>query len=151
MKQIKKLLALLLCLCMVWSAISVGAVSDIEIQADMELGTRYPVTLSSGNKAYFSFTPETDGKYYFTSVSHSDTFGVLYNSNMEALFSDDDSGENTNFSITYDFSAGTTYILSAAFLSSSVEGSFEVYINEVPVVSSIVFNDISLIKEKTSF
>lgn len=151
MKQIKKLLALLLCLCMVWSAISVGAVSDIEIQADMELGTRYLVTLSSGNKAYFSFTPETDGKYYFTSVSHSDTFGVLYNSNMEALFSDDDSGENNNFSITYDFSAGTTYILSAAFLSNSVEGSFEVYINEVPVVSSIVFNDISLIKEMDGY
>ena len=92
MKQIKKLLALLLCLCMVWSAISVGAVSDIEIQADMELGTRYPVTLSSGSKAYFSFTPETDGKYYFTSVSYSDTVGVLYDSNIETVLYDDDSG-----------------------------------------------------------
>ena len=60
---------------------------------------------------YFSFRPTTDATYTFTTSGSLDTYAVLYNREYEKLTSDDDSGTDKNFSISYRLSAGKTYYL----------------------------------------
>ena len=80
---------------------------------------------------YFYFTPETDGTYIFYSISDSDTFGYLLNSEGTTLKSDDESGDGSNFEIEYALTGGETYILKCKYYSSSRTGSFDVKIVEV--------------------
>lgn len=93
----------------------------------------------SGERAYFKFIPEEDGTYSFYSSSSNDTYGYLYDANMQELASNDDDGNGNNFLITYDFIAGETYILCARYLDSEQTGSFNVTL-EASNVTSIEFN-----------
>ena len=69
----------------------------------------------SGEETYFAFTPSRSGYYSFKTESESylDTYGRLYDSNLDVLYSDDDSGGNGNFLLEYKLDANKTYFISA--------------------------------------
>ena len=86
---------------------------------------------NEGDCKYFKFTPEKDGTLKIYSTGTYDTYGYLYDSNMGLLSSNDDDGEDSNFSITYDVTAGKTYVIGCKMYSSSV-GSFDLVVNFEP-------------------
>jgi|GEM_PF-467170 len=86
---------------------------------------------NEGDYKYFKFTPEKDGTIKIYSTGTYDTYGYLYDSNMGLLSSNDDDGEDSNFSITYDVTAGKTYVIGCKMYSSSI-GSFDLVVNFEP-------------------
>ena len=61
--------------------------------------------------ALVKFVPEVSGIYSFGSISdgYNNTYGYLYDADMNFLESDDDSGNDLNFRIDYWLNAGETY------------------------------------------
>lgn len=88
------------------------------------------VISSPGATAFFTFVPSESGKYIFESLSETDTYGVLYDEEMNLLASDDESGEGNNFRIYYDCIAGTEYIIGARYYSTFNTGSFTVKVSK---------------------
>ena len=97
-----------------------------------------PVTLSAGSKtysvslsnpgsaAYYAFTPTETDTYVFESVNTTgDTVGYLYDASGNQLTTNDDGGESTNFKISYELTAGTTYYYKAKWYSTSTTGSIK--------------------------
>ena len=82
------------------------------------------VSVDSGKKYYASFTPIQNGTITFYSTGSKDTLGYLYNSEMSLLRNDDDSGEGSNFSFTYDVEAGKEYIVACGLYSGSGDLTF---------------------------
>ncbi|MCD8015542.1 MAG: Ig-like domain-containing protein [Lachnospiraceae bacterium] len=85
------------------------------------------VIANSGDYMYYKITPTESGTYTFYTLSDYDTYGYLYDSNLNLLTSDDDSGTDCNFKITYDLTAGATYYLAVRYYSSYDVGVFTVY------------------------
>ena len=85
----------------------------------MTVGERSHAKVSGGSLTYFSFMPETTCSYTFSSRSVSDTYGYLYDSEMNELTYNDNGNVNNNFSITYQLTAGETYILGVRFYQQS--------------------------------
>ena len=91
------------------------------------LNTDTTVTIENrGETVQFYFTPAETATYVFYSISDFDTFGLIYDEDFNVLVENDDSEEDWNFEIRYVLEAGTTYVLGAKFLSSSITGSFTV-------------------------
>ena len=66
---------------------------------------------SEGSEKFFKFTPSRSGQYTFSSSGDSDTTGCFYYDYPGWYVEDDDSGENLNFSVTYDLIKGRDYYL----------------------------------------
>ena len=77
----------------------------------------------AGGYKYFSFTPSQSGKYVFESTGDKDTIIAVYSSSGTEITSNDDGGDNRNFKLSYQFNAGTTYIIKVKLYSSNT-GSF---------------------------
>lgn len=76
-----------------------------------------------GTMGYFKFTPSESGTYVFQSTNSSgDTYGYLYNSSGSQLTSNDDSGDGSNFKISYYLTGGTTYYYGVKWYGSSTTG-----------------------------
>ncbi len=87
---------------------------------------------SSGGAKYFKFVPTQSGTYKFYSTNYnSDPYGALLNASGTTLKTDDDSGTDYNFSITYDCTANTTYYIKAYLYSSSSTGSYTLNVETV--------------------
>ena len=84
---------------------------------------------TGGEYKYFKFTPNKNGTLNFYSVGSYDTYGYLYDSEMNELTHNDNSSEDSNFNINYDVIGGQTYILACRMYSSDEIGSFNVVIN----------------------
>ncbi len=65
----------------------------------------------SGNYVYYKFTPSVTGTYYFYVESSYDTYGALYNAEGKSLKTNDDDGQNSNYLISYNCTAGQTYYI----------------------------------------
>ncbi|MBQ6348862.1 MAG: leucine-rich repeat protein [Clostridia bacterium] len=113
----------------------------IKVQADLkeELNIT-PISLNgstkatiaeAGHMAYFSYTPEQTGYYAFSSSANSDTFGHLYDDRLREIATDDDSGEDENFKVMRQLTAGATYYFGARYLNSGDTGSFDVLLERV--------------------
>jgi hypothetical protein len=79
----------------------------------------------------FVFIPEISGEYSFIGLGNDsqDTYARILDSEENELITNDQSGGNNQFKITYEMEAGKTYILRACFYSSSVIGTFPVALN----------------------
>ena len=66
-----------------------------------------------GDYAYFKFVPEQDMTIDFTSLSDSDTYGYLYDADMNLLTYHEN--RRGSFDIVYDVTAGNTYYLCAYY------------------------------------
>ncbi len=62
-----------------------------------------------GQKAYFAFTPKESGKYIFSSLGYNGVAGAIYDADMNELATDNDG--DGRLSVSYEMTAGTTYIL----------------------------------------
>ena len=97
---------------MVITEIQLNVLTDVNIETE-------------GDIAYFIFIPEVDGIYYFYSDSDSDTYGYLYDLEMNLLSSCDDYEDN-NFVVEYELIAGQKYYIAASYYSSNCIGSFRI-------------------------
>ncbi len=97
------------------------------------------VTVNNDNiEAIYIFVPEKDGLYSFYSYdSNIDTYGYIYDSNMNELASDDDGGDGSNFNVQYALVAGEIYYLKSRPYSDSSTGSYRVEITRVLSISKL--------------
>ena len=88
-----------------------------------------------------AFTPEEDGAYSFYSTGYEDTYGYLYDQSGVEITSNDDGGENTNFRISYQLMANTTYYWGVRYYSNSNSGhisvTLEKFVTTVPKVEVV--------------
>lgn len=94
-------------------------------------GSKTISIVSKSNSAqpshYYAFVPLVSGTVsVYSSGGLSDTYGYLYDSNKKQLASDDDSGDGSNFKLTYSVTAGTLYYVRPCGYNSS--GSTTVYV-----------------------
>ena len=83
---------------------------------------------NSSNYRYYAFVPLVTGSVTIYSSSSSDTYGYLFNSSKSQLTSNDDGGSGSNFSITYNVTAGKLYYIVACAYSSSSSCTGTIYI-----------------------
>ncbi|MBQ7714681.1 MAG: Ig-like domain-containing protein [Clostridia bacterium] len=140
----KKLLSIILCLAMLSSfasllPVNVGA--DPAEYQKINAGEIVTVTLEGDPAiAYLKFVPEEDGAYTVYSLADADSYGYIYDENMNELMCDDDSGDAGNFSMTLGMSAGTVYYIGARYYSYD-PGSFRVAVKKEPPVEGIQFSE----------
>ena len=93
---------------------------------------------SISNSHYYAFVPLTSGNVTIYSTGSFDSEGYLCNSSKNAITSNDNGGENYNFSITYNVTAGTLYYIRPVGYSSS--GTTTVHIEmTMPADGGIVY------------
>ncbi|MBR0447466.1 MAG: leucine-rich repeat protein, partial [Clostridia bacterium] len=110
------------------------------------LDTEYTAVIEKYDElAYFQFIPEVSGTYNFVSHADFDTYGHLYNAEMEEIARDDDSGENSNFSVAAPLIAGETYYFGARRYNREPD-SFTVTLSKMPGVTNIVVDPVSMIE-----
>lgn len=80
------------------------------------------VKLIGTNESVYKFIPLVSGNVSITTIGEIDTLGTLYQGNI-CLKQDDDSGDNGNFLIVYNVTAGEVYDIHVRGFSSSVNGS----------------------------
>lgn len=88
------------------------------IKGIVTAGEPLQVVLSDSYK-YYTFVPDKTGTYSFYSASSLDTYGELRDASGKRIDSDDDSGDKSNFKISYSCTAGTTYYIGIRAYSSS--------------------------------
>ena len=95
----------------------------------IELDVETIATIANADETVlFLFTPTVTAEYRFFSSTHYDTYGYLYDIEMNELDYNDDGGEEVNFHIAYTLEAGTTYVLGVRFCDSDFTGQFPIRI-----------------------
>lgn len=94
----------------------------------------YVIPKNNGSKKYYGFVPSVSGTIKIYSSGSLDTYGFLYDGNKALLATDDDSGTDRNFSITYTVKAGELYYISPTGYSSS--GTTTIYISGQKVIGA---------------
>ncbi|MDT3698788.1 MAG: PPC domain-containing protein [Thermincola sp.] len=85
-------------------------------------------SFSSGDVDYFKFYAEATGTYTIYSYGQTDTYGVLFDGSQNFLWDDDDSGDNLNFSITYNLTKDQLYYIKV-FHATGGTGSYGILID----------------------
>ena len=106
----------------------------------LDLGQTVQAHVSADNYDWFSFVPEEDGYYYFTSNADRDTYGYLFDAEFHCLQANDDGGESNNFLIRYILEAGKQYYFAAAYYSASDTGTFDVVLDHCPKPTSVTLD-----------
>jgi uncharacterized repeat protein (TIGR02543 family) len=86
----------------------------------INVGSSTTVTLNGTTVIYYAFVPLVSGSITVYSSGSYDTYGLLYNSSLTSLITDDDGGNNSNFSYTYNVTAGTLYYIGIRAYYSSI-------------------------------
>lgn len=84
---------------------------------------------------YYAFVPNADTGYRIMSESNEDTCMDLFDANGNLIASDDDSGDGTNFLLTFNFTANETYYIYVRYYSSSLVGTIDFKVSERYYVS----------------
>lgn len=71
----------------------------------------------------YQFIPEVSGTYRFYSIASGDTYGYLYDEKQNLLCSDNDGGEEFDFSMKAALEAGKTYYLSVGYFMEEETGT----------------------------
>ena len=74
---------------------------------------------------YYAFIPNTSTEYRIMSESDEDVCVDLFDANGNLIASDDDSGDGTNFLLTFNFTANETYYIYVRYYSSSLVGTID--------------------------
>ena len=91
------------------------------------------ISFAKGYK-YYSFTPSVTAKYQLESTGSTDTQVYIYNTSGTELTRNDDSGDNRNFLLTYQFTAGTKYYVKVKLYNNNT-GSISFTVKRVYTVS----------------
>ena len=98
--------------------------------------TKTSVINNADERYTYKITPSKSGYYAFWSEGSADTKASLCNSQMEELTYNDDSGDSSNFRITWELEAGETYYLHTRFYGIDT-GSFPVSMAEITRVTGL--------------
>ena len=143
----KKVLCILLAALFLCAALPL-TVSAAEVSSDttgedypvLTLDVPYTVNITTPNEEpMFAFTPEESGVYLFYSDDYYDTFGNLYDENMNHLAKNDDGYNGYNFLIRYTLEAGKTYYL-RVFVYNDETGSFPVIVKKGTTATGMVLS-----------
>ncbi|MBP3441591.1 MAG: InlB B-repeat-containing protein [Clostridia bacterium] len=93
------------------------------------------VISTGGEKKYYTFTPTESGTYVIYSTGSSDTKVYLYNSSGSEITSNDDGGEDRNFRLQYNLTAGTKYRIGVGYYNSSATGTIPFKFGKVYTVT----------------
>ena len=112
-----------------------NSIDGASIEAAIVSGTTYTARIDyAKDQDYFRFVAPTSGMYSFRSVTagidYIDMLGTLYNADGTLLASDDDSGGNLQFSMSYDLTAGNTYYIEVEAYSSGNTGYYDLLVTE---------------------
>ena len=105
--------------------------------------------LTGGVYKYFKIVPTANTTVTFYSTGSSDTYGYVYDANLNELATNDDGGDEHNFKISYNLQSGTTYYLACKHYDSASTGSFTVTLSGQAQQKSITGCTITL--GKTSY
>lgn len=114
MKKLTKLLAVVLVMVMLVSALPMVSVSAAEAYTVLELDTPTEVSVAKDEPSFLSFTPQIEGWYRFYSESAVDPYISVYDEDdNEIAYGDDEYGEddNLNFSIKVYLEADCHYLI----------------------------------------
>ena len=90
--------------------------------SDISVGASAYVSFSSGGAKYFRFIPNVSDTYRFYSTGYSDDPYIEFlDANGNALATNDDGGDDLNFSLSYECTAGTTYYIKARNCGSDAD------------------------------
>ena len=78
--------------------------------------------VGSGETLSFTICPTESGYWSFTSMSHGDSYAILYDQYGNWLTDNDQGGYESNFKIYYYLEAGESYTLNVSWWSSYSEG-----------------------------
>lgn len=93
---------------------------------NIEIGKQYETTVESGKDIQkYQFTPEKTGTYHFYSTGNEDTYGYVYDANEQLIASDNDSGDDLNFSIDLNLEAGQEYYFEAGYFMDGQAGTIQ--------------------------
>lgn len=139
-KTLKRTLSLVLTVLMVTALFTVAPLSVGAAETDAEAVGAEPVIVpgqtvnaeitTDGEIAYIKFVPTKDMKIIVYSSSNEDTYGYFYDSQKNELDYNDDGGDNSNFKLTENVTANTTYYIGAKFYSDSETGTIPVTLIE---------------------
>ena len=115
--KLKRAVALLMALCMMMGLVPVAAfATEREEHPIIERDTFVTVNIENGGDiAYFRFAPEHTESYTFYSVGDYDTFGHLYDSEMNLLKGNDVGGSDDKFPSPMTWKPGKTISLLPVF------------------------------------
>ncbi len=97
----------------------------------LEASVNTDMLTDTSKDVLYRFVPETTGKYEFYSVESGDTYGCIYDAEQNVLYSDNDGGEELNFSITAELKANTEYYLGVSYFEIGAEGEIAWKIEKV--------------------
>ena len=105
------------------------------------LGQEYQATIEIPDlyNVYYTFIPSETRTYAFKSSGNYDTVGYIYDSSMNLLATDDNGGENKNFTVSCALQAGEKYILAAGMFQNV--GSFTVKLDTTHEFTSQIINE----------
>ncbi len=87
--------------------------------------------ISAFGVASYKFIPEKDGTYVFYSFDNDcDTYGYVFNSDIEEIDHNDDGNEENNFKIKFNAEAGEVYYLSARRYNQASDGGYSICVKE---------------------
>ncbi len=118
----KKIISVLLCVLLLASVVPLGAAPAGAASGRIYEDTEVSITCrSAGDWRVYTFVPEDDGIYIFSSSGSLDTLGYIALAEGEAESENikADGGEGNNFAVTYDMKAGTTYYLGSTVLDKT--------------------------------
>lgn len=131
------------------SGLECSCTIDVLDYEDIELNEIKTVYLNGESEIYYYFTPEEDGYYSFYSSNNSyDTYGTIYDLEMNVITGDDDTGEDLNFDVRWNLEAGVTYILGSRFLNQDNVGTYDICIEKSKYITDM---EIISMPEQTEF
>ncbi len=113
-KQVVCILSVLVSLLIVTMSLPVGALTS-DYNTNGTIALNEVITVEGTGK--YAFYPETTGRYLFENVNTSsgvDNMITVYDENMEVIASDDDGGDNAQFKLAVDLTAGSLYYVKVA-------------------------------------
>ena len=126
----KKIFSLILCIALLVSAVPFAAVESSAASGRIYTDIEYNVSCgSAGTWDVRTFVPEEDGIYIFSSIGSLDTLGyiALAEGEAENKYIKADGGQDNNFAVTYEMTAGVTYYLGSTVLMGPT-GSYKIKI-----------------------
>ena len=138
----KKVISVILIMVMLVTSTLGGGLNTYAIEGDypfISLDEEITVSVDeNGGVAIFAFVPDVTDTYFFYSYnSDIDTYGSLYDSQMNNLVNDDDGGDTHNFKVSYLFNAGETYYFKSRPYSETTSGSYSVKLIRAVVAESV--------------
>ncbi len=123
----KKVVAIFIAIFMVLSNLSTGSVVvnaqeaeeyTVAVCDEEMIGT---ISEADGNITY-AFTPSATGEYTVKTVGDMDTYGEIYDSAKNLIYSDNDSGDDLNYAIDASLEEGQTYYITSSMFSEVETG-----------------------------